>query len=101
MGVIAVALPFVIIVVGFVYVREFQNSISNMRSQVYDVMELVDAFSPEEYDEQEADEQSRLVVAGVLRQDLERLSSSVRWLVRGVFGVGAVAVAALVGAILL
>ena len=64
MGVIAVALPFVIIVVGFVYVREFQNSISNMRSQVYDVMELVDAFSPEENDEQEADEQSRLVVAG-------------------------------------
>ena len=47
MGVIAVALPFAITVVGVWYVRDFKSSINNLSSQYFDVMEIVDALSGE------------------------------------------------------
>lgn len=100
MGVIAVALPFAITVVGVWYVRDFKSSINNLSSQYFDVMEIVDALSGEGNDEQDLPEQDRPVIAGVLRRELERLRKSVRWLAGGVVGVGAIATAALLVAIL-
>ena len=118
MGVIAVVLPIAITVVGVWYVRDFKSSISNMSSQVFDVMEIVDVLSSQENssseenspsEENSADEEDspseeddkhdRPVIAGVLRRELERLQRSARWLIGGVVGVGVVATAALLVAI--
>ena len=100
MGVIAVALPFAITIVGVWYVRDFRGRIDNLNTQYFDVMEIVDVLSNDEDAPHDLPEQDRPVVAGVLRREFERLQNTARRLLGGIVTVGVLSLAALLVAVL-
>jgi len=90
MGLVGVVVPAIILVAGVVYVRRFEDRLSNMNSDIDAIWDTLEAEPDQEH--------SPRIVAGLHQQELsrrqtKRLRVSVRWLTAVVIALGLVLIA--------